>query len=430
MNRTRSGDFVPKRRNRVPGSNRRLWQRISLLVLSAVSAALLVAGAAFSSVVSRGESGETVSTAASSRVDWLQFRYDAAHSSANNAERRLGVKNVHRLRKAWSVRLGGAPSEPAIAGDILYVSSRGGVVHVLSSSTGQERWSAQIDAHRVSMPVVSESAIYVVSDSGFLAALSRTDGRLLWTRTFTDVEGGSAPPVVAGSRVYVAGTYTVAFDGLTGRELWRRDLGCFWCSPAVAYGNLYIAGGPGSDDAVDQLYALSLRTGATRWRARRQRNGVWGDSPAVANRRVYMQTARGSGNRALALAAFDARTGKRQWTVSGGRSEVLPGDGPAVARQTVYYASRSGTMYALRAATGKQLWARKFSDIVLEPVVANGVIYTGADDALFALSARTGRILWSTALADGIGTYPVVSAGALYVGSGDGTLHRFDLGAG
>lgn len=430
MNRTRRRDFVPKRRNRALSWHNRPWQRISLLAVTAGSAGLLVAGAAFASVVSRGGSGETLSVASSSRVDWLQFRYDAAHSSANNSERRLGVKNVHRLRKAWSIRLGGAPSEPAVAGDLLYVSSRGGVVHVLSSSTGQERWSAQIDAHRISMPVVSESAIYVVSDGGFLAALSRTDGRLLWTRRFTDVEGGSAPPVVAASRVYVAGTYTVAFDGRTGRELWRRELGCFWCSPAVAYGNLYIAGAPDTDDAVDQLYALSLRTGTTRWRARRQRNGLWGDSPAVANQRVYMQTARGSGNRALALAAFDARTGKRQWTVSGGHSEVLPGDGPAVARRTVYYASRSGTLYALRAATGKRLWARKFADIVLEPVVANGVIYTGADDTLFALSARTGRILWSTALTDGIGTYPVVSAGALYIGSGDGTLHRFDLGAG
>jgi len=108
---------------------------------------------------------------------------------------------------------------------------------------------------------------------------------------------------------------------------------------------------------------------------------------------------------------------------------VLPGDGPAVAHRTVYYASRSGALYALQAGTGKRLWVRKFTDIVLEPVVANGIVYSGADGTLFALSARTGRTLWSTALADGIGTYPVVSAGALYVGSGDGTLHRFDLGA-
>jgi eukaryotic-like serine/threonine-protein kinase len=425
---TKSRRRAENERRTVPGRGVPARPLLLLAVL-AVAAGLLAAGAASSPLAHRAASGSTTSIAVPKRGDWLQYRYDAAHTSANNSEHRLSAKSVHRLRKAWSVQLSGAVAEPAIAGDLLYVASRGGVVHALSSSTGQERWSAQIDGDRISAPVVSASVIHVVSDGGFLAALSRAKGRLLWTRSFTDVEGGWAPPVVAGRVVYVAGTDTVAFDGLTGRQLWRRQIGCFWCSPAIAQGTLYIAGGPETDDAVDQLYALATRTGATRWRASHPRNGLWGDSPAVANGRVYMQLARGSDRRALWLAAFDTRTGRRQWTVSGGHSRVLPGEGPAIARRTVYYASRSGTLYALRAASGKRLWARKFADIVLEPVVANGVVYTGAGDTLFALSARTGRTLWSTALVDGIGTYPAVSAGALYVGAGDGTLHRFDLGA-
>ena len=429
MNKTAVMRCVTGSRHRAVVLSGARLRSIFLVSIACVAAGLLAAGAASSPIGFRAGSRPPISLAVPKRGDWLQYRYDAAHTSANTSERRLGVKNVHRLRKAWSVRLGGALAEPAIAGDLLYVSSRGGVVHVLNSSTGQEQWSARIDAYRISAPVVSESAIYVVSDRGVLAALSRADGRVLWTRSFTDVEGGSAPPVVAGSVVYVAGTDTAAFDGLTGRELWRRRIGCFWCSPAIAHDTLYIAGAPDTDDAVDHLYALSTRTGATRWRARDPRRRVWGDSPAVAGGRVYMQVARGSGRRALALSAFDTRTGKRQWTASGGQSEVLPGDGPAVAHRTVYYASRSGALYALQAGTGKRLWVRKFTDIVLEPVVANGIVYSGADGTLFALSARTGRSLWSTALADGIGTYPVVSAGALYVGSGDGTLHRFDLGA-
>lgn len=405
------------------------WRPVLFFAVATVWAGLLAAGAGSSSIGLRAVSGPSTSTSVPKPGDWLQYRHDAAHTSANNSERRLGVKSVHRLRQAWSVQLGEAMVEPAIAGDLLYVASRGGIVHALNSSTGQERWSVQIDASRVSSPVVSESAIYVVSDGGFLAALARTDGRLLWTRSFTSVEGGFAPPVVAGSVVYAAGTDTVAFDGLTGRELWRRQIGCFWCSPAVAQGTLYIAGGPDTDDAEAKLFALSARSGATRWSAKHLRDGVWGDSPAVAGGRVYMQVARGSGRRALGLSAFDTRTGKRRWTVAGGRSRTLPGDGPAVAGATIYYASRSGALYALRAATGRRLWVRNFADIVLEPVVANGVIYTGAGNRLFALNARTGRTLWSTVLADGIGTYPTVSAGALYVGSGDGALHRFDLGA-
>ena len=126
------------------------------------------------------------------------------------------------------------------------------------------------------------------------------------------------------------------------------------------------------------------------------------------------------------LSAFNSRTGKREWTVSGGRSEVVPGDARRSA--AVFYASRSGTLFALRAASGKRLWHVKFADVVLEPVVANGVVYTGVRGRLYALNARTGRRLWSTALDSWIATYPVISRGVLYVGSGAGTLFRFDLG--
>jgi serine/threonine-protein kinase len=141
-----------------------------------------------------------------------------------------------------------------------------------------------------------------------------------------------------------------------------------------------------------------------------------------------MQSARGEGKRPLALSAFNARTGKLAWTVSGGRSEIVPGDGPAVSRGIVYYASRSGTLYALKAATGKRLWSKRFADFVLEPVVANGVLYTAVRNQLYALNARTGRKLWVTTLDSWVATYPVISRGALYVGSGAGTLYRFDLG--
>jgi outer membrane protein assembly factor BamB len=143
-----------------------------------------------------------------------------------------------------------------------------------------------------------------------------------------------------------------------------------------------------------------------------------------------MQIARGENLRPLSLSAFNSRTGKREWTVSGGRSEIVPGDGPAISGGTVFYASRNGTLFALRAATGKQLWHAKFAGVVLEPVVANGVVYTGVNGRLYALNARTGRRLWSTTLDSWIAAYPVISRGALYVSSGAGTLFRFDLGGG
>ena len=396
-------------------------------VTGLISGVLLLAGGALFPTILRGANGPNDLTPAPKDGEWLQYRFDAAHTSANPTEDRLGIENVHRLRRTWSVRLGEKISEPAIVGDVLYVASRGGVVRAMSSVTGRQQWRAKIDGYRISAPAVSDAGIFVVSDGGFLAAVSGADGRLLWRRSFTDVEGGFAPPVVSGSVVYAAGTDTVTFDAASGQELWRRPIGCFWCSPAIAEGTLYIAAGP---DSGNQLFALATSAGLTRWRARLPRGWLWGDSAAVADGRVYVQVARGSRRRNLALAAFDSGTGRARWKAGGGRSEILPGDGPAVDGGVVYYASRSGALSALRASTGKRLWARKCSDIVVEPVVANGIVYTGAGRTLFALDARTGQRLWSATIQGGIGTYPVVAGGALYVGSGVGRLLRFELGPG
>ena len=71
------------------------------------------------------------------------------------------------------------------------------------------------------------------------------------------------------------------------------------------------------------------------------------------------------------------------------------------------------------------------------PSIANGVLYFGSDDDHVYAVATTGcgqsncSPLWSALTGGAVVAEPVVDDGSLYVGSGDGILHVYQLpGAG
>jgi outer membrane protein assembly factor BamB len=134
--------------------------------------------------------------------------------------------------------------------------------------------------------------------------------------------------------------------------------------------------------------------------------------------------------------ALDAATGKQVWTFTGPANTSA--NYPATVANGVVYAASSngpnGTVYALNAATGKQLW--RFATTERHPTgvaSAGGVVYeTTSDDngfsgGAYALDAATGTVLWhvrSSCTLSNPGcvlTNPVVANGILYAGSAAGT---------
>ena len=60
--------------------------------------------------------------------------------------------------------------------------------------------------------------------------------------------------------------------------------------------------------------------------------------------------------------------------------------------------------------------------------MANGVVYMASNDgSVFALDARTGGELWRRFIGDPVGSSPTVADGVVYIGSEDNYVYAFSL---
>lgn len=214
-------------------------------------------------------------------------------------------------------------------------------------------------------------------------------------------------------------------------------------SPVIRDGVLYI----GSDDGC--LYALDQATGAVKWKA--ETGGPVRSTPAVAGDAVYVVSYDGC------LYAFEAATGARRWKYATAgerrfsakglhgikpREQVVPDawdcflSSPAVVDGRVYFGSGDGAVYALDAATGRQLWRFATMNVVhASPAVADGLVYIGSwDTYMYALDAATGAMKWKFKTGDdpenhnreGIQSSATVVDGVVYFGCRDFHLYALD----
>ena len=129
---------------------------------------------------------------------------------------------------------------------------------------------------------------------------------------------------------------------------------------------------------------------------------------------------------------------------------------PIHAAGVIYFGGDDGNVYAVAAADGRQLWKRSTGGPVsATPAVADGTVYVGSYDGKFyALDARSGALKWkfstegerrfeapglhgmqpkTQTIADPFDVFlssPVVAAGAVYFGSGDGNVYALDAASG
>jgi outer membrane protein assembly factor BamB len=129
---------------------------------------------------------------------------------------------------------------------------------------------------------------------------------------------------------------------------------------------------------------------------------------------------------------------------------------PVYSDGAIFFGSDDGNVYAVNAADGRQLWQRRTGGPVASTsAIAGGIVYVGSyDGKLYALDARTGKLQWKFAtggerrfeakglhgmqpkgqtIADPFDVYlssPVVAAGAVYFGSGDGNVYAVDARSG
>ncbi|WP_343773413.1 PQQ-binding-like beta-propeller repeat protein [Natronoarchaeum mannanilyticum] len=321
--------------------------------------------------------------------------------------------------RAWETHPGGGVlSSPTVADGRVYVGDRSGAVHAIDAAASEVDWSFEVEASVDAAPAVIDGTVYIVDGDRSAYALDAETGDP--NRTFIPedrqrLRSGASVGVPFDADAAVGTASEFAASGQA-----RQESGSDW-SATVADGRVYLA-------SADEIYAINAVSGGREWHAQlgdaqpRFRSLSFGGlqrsvsiplSAAVADGVVYAVGG-------AAVCAFDAATGDRLWRtpVDGAGIRIEPG--AAGSAQFV----ADGRSMALSSAGNLQVGVAGSSS----PVVADGTVFVGTGETVVALDAETGDARWRRGVGERVTTTPAVvqtpaGDGAVYVGTGDGTLY-------
>jgi outer membrane protein assembly factor BamB len=284
------------------------------------------------------------------------------------------------LRPKWRTPVRAGFAGPAVSAgrvfvtDFLAASARKGTERALAlnAKTGKILWTREWPANYQGIgygtgpratPTVDDDRVYVVGASGVLLCLSTKTGEVIWQKDYVkDYEtvmptwGITSAPIVDGPRLIaiVGGqpdAKVVAFDKLTGRELWRAiasDSEPGYCQPILVDGQLIIW----HPVAVTSLNPV---TGKVNW-----------EQPMKVHAGMTLATPVASGLKLLVSSFYNgsmlvALDGSRLW--KGASDSEIKTDGlhavvntPVIEGDYIYGICSYGQFRCLDLKTGQRVW--------------------------------------------------------------------------
>ena len=357
----------------------------------------------------------------------------------------LDQTNISGLQPKWSLAFPGANrarSQPAIAGDVLFVGSHSGAVFALNRNDGCVHWRFQASGEVRTGIVTSPDAqaLYFGDVLGNVYALNAGSGGLLWkdraddhpnatiTGTPSLHDGRLFVPVsslevsLAVDPSYECCTFrgsVVAYDAGSGERVWKTYTitepatvqsqnragtnmrgpsgAVIWNSPAIdtARNQLYVGTGENmsspATETSDAIFAIDLSDGTVNWVFQATANDVWNTACDTVTDHSCPPEAGPD---------FDFGSAPLLTRASDGRDLVVAGQ-------------KSGVVHALNPDTGAVAWQRRVGrggiqggvhfgiaaahGKVFVPIsdMADGRTYDHPDrPGVHALNAATGETLW------------------------------------
>lgn len=131
--------------------------------------------------------------------------------------------------------------------------------------------------------------------------------------------------------------------------------------------------------------------------------------------------------------AFDKRSGSVRWKHFAG----LGVHGDIRGLDAVLYAlTKEDTLLCCARSTGDVLWSFHPGEEAREgngssPCLAGDrIFFRDSRNHVYALDASNGELVWEESLSDNVTTSPCVGRGGVYVGTGDGSIHRLNVRTG
>jgi outer membrane protein assembly factor BamB len=284
-------------------------------------------------------------------------------------------------------------------------------VYAVDLESGAIRWSSRLAGIVAGGVLVSGDTVYAASTrpQGRVYAFDRETGRKLWQAR----AGLVSTPLALVDQVLLASTQRgelVALDPSTGARRWRRRTGPALIAP--------IAGRPGELilTTPDSLYRIAAADGTVRRRVRAP-GAVVSPWLRLGNRLV-------AGTADSLVLAVDLDSLAPRWKV---RLDAPVLDSPAALGDTVYAATRRGTLY--RVLPGDPARSERIVELdwpVTSPIsIVDRLILLGGADGTIRALRPDGTERWRVALWRPVELSPLPLDDGLVAAGGRGDLHRY-----
>jgi outer membrane protein assembly factor BamB len=298
-------------------------------------------------------------------------------------------------------------------------------------------WRTSFSESISATPIVTDDRVYTVTWNGEVAAIDRTNGKVLWTQTHSQGMLIRAP-LLHNDTLYIASRdqNLYALQASDGSLKWTFA-STYWnyASPVIDTTSTPPVLYHGSNDAF--LYAINPETGKEIWRYKAA-SGIR-SAATIGKDLVYIGDVQG-------VVHAVTKQGKQKWRfqISGHALESLkervsPEKLKEIAQGwitsssilhegTLYFGvahNLIGTLYALNASTGKAQWrTHTKGQIETSPVIHQGIVYTGTNDhSLYAFSSKDGTKKWTFPTDNSITSQPMIDGDRMYLTSTDGKLY-------
>ena len=378
--------------------------------------------------------------------DWPSWRGPAGDNCAPQASCPTTWSEEQNI--AWRTRLPGkGHSSPVVVGDRVFVTAaeetpRRVLALAFDAKTGKELWRQTVaegtfrpihtfNSHATPTPTCDGRRLYVaalVDGSVQLAALSVSDGKLLWSTDCgpcTAKWGLSGSPAYWRGLIYLVvdnpeGGWIAAFGAEHGEEIWRQTR-----PPAQegSYSSPLVAAVHGTEEVVvagaETITAYKPDSGATAW----SYQGI----PSCCVSTVVVAgdlciSAGGWPDRRLTCVRLNQKSDdgevrpEKLWEATNS-SEVPYVPTPLCHDGKLYVVNDQGVVTCREAASGTILWKRRLEgNFQASPVlVGDRLLLANREGVSSLLDVDSGKVIAQNALSAGLHSSPTPSQALLYL---------------
>lgn len=367
--------------------------------------------------------------------NWPHWRGPLANGTAPRANPPVSWDEKTNIK--WKAALPGRGSAtPIVWGDQVFVVT---AVKTDRIAGAGERPKVNLNLEKKTSPPTNYYRFVVL-------CYDRNTGKLRWQQQANEAvphEGhhpshsyAAGSPTTDGQRLYVSfGSFGIFCYDLTGKQLWKRDLGRMstrlgWGEAVtpVIHGTALLLNWDQEENSA--LYCLDALTGETRWKVDRDERTTW-TTPLVVDHQGKTQVILNATNK---VRSYDLATGKVLWQCGGMTTNAIPS---IVARDDVVYCvsgykGAAGLAISLDSSgdvtgSAKVLWKiDRGTPYVPSPLLLGDRLwFTQANNALLTvLDIKTGKVLIDRQRLPGQSDFyasPVAAAGRVYLVDRAGT---------